>query len=115
MPVRGKADEESYPRGDRKRNERAVLYFVGKAPQGIVSELRRFVAELDGFAADRAGTTTKSIADIAQCRGDGVADTVGGLHCAGGSTPARALQVLLERAQPTFDFANVRGNRAGIS
>src|SRR5712692_3274428 len=115
MAVRGKADEKTDAGGDRQGDERAVLDLIGEPPQRVVPELRRFVAELDGLAADRARPAAKPIADLAQCRGDRVTDTVGGLHRGRGSPAADSLELLLERSQPALDLGEVRGNRAGIS
>ena len=115
MAVRGKADEKTDAGGDRQGDERAVLDFIGEPPQRVVPELRRFVAELDGLTADRAGPATKPIAELAQRRGDRVTDTVGRVHSGGGGPAADTLELLLERPQPALDFGEVRGNRARIS
>src|SRR6266851_9480826 len=97
MAVRGEADKKPDAGGDRQCDERAVIELIGEPPQRIVPELRGFVAELDGFAADRARPATKPIADLAQCRGDRVTDTVGGLHRGRLGPATHPLELLLER------------------
>jgi hypothetical protein len=113
--VARQADENANRKGNRERDQGAMLDFVGETAQRLISELGRIATDFDHLAAHGVGASAQILGDAAQRRSDALANMIHCLRGGCGRAAASCFEVPLQRAQTPIYVPDLGGDCAGIS